>query len=76
MADACFTYPTSLAVDPNDESLYITDEYVLLKLSREGVMKVVAGRPVYKPPTLKKREGLTATETPLDRPTVSFTITF
>ena len=75
MSDACFTYPTSLAVDPNDESLYITDEHVVLKLSREGVMKVVAGRPVYKPPTLK-REGLTATETPLERPTVSVTITF
>ena len=70
MSDARFVNPSAIAVDPGDESLYITDEHVLLKLSRNGVMKVVAGRPVYKPPVYK-REGLYATETDLDKPDVS-----
>ena len=45
MDEAYFRNPTDIAVDLADETMYITDDDVLLKLTKEGTIKRIAGYP-------------------------------
>jgi len=43
-------WPTELAISPLDGSLHIVDDNVVLKVTEDGQVKVVAGRPLHCPP--------------------------
>ncbi|XP_024082461.1 teneurin-m isoform X3 [Cimex lectularius] len=40
-------WPTDLAINPLDNSLHIVDDHMVLKLTGDGRVKVVAGRPLH-----------------------------
>ncbi|XP_065204844.1 teneurin-m isoform X4 [Planococcus citri] len=44
-------WPTDLAINPLDNSLHIIDDHMILRLTADGRVKVVAGRPLHCPPT-------------------------
>ncbi|XP_025831537.1 teneurin-m isoform X2 [Agrilus planipennis] len=47
-------WPTELAINPLDNSLYIIDDHMILQLAPDGRIKVVAGRPLHcAPPVLE-----------------------
>lgn len=43
-------WPTSLSINPLDDSLHILDHSIVLKLTSDFKLVTVAGRPVYCPP--------------------------
>ena len=49
MNEAYFRNPTDIAVDLADETMYITDDDVLLKLTKEGRIKRISGNPEHLP---------------------------
>ncbi|XP_039300715.1 teneurin-m-like, partial [Nilaparvata lugens] len=42
-------WPTDLAINPLDNSLHIVDDHMILQLTPDGRVKVVAGRPLHCP---------------------------
>lgn len=40
-------WPTDLAINPLDNSLHIVDDHMILQLTPDGRVKVVAGRPLH-----------------------------
>ncbi|CAL4063225.1 unnamed protein product [Meganyctiphanes norvegica] len=50
VSDVSLRWPTALAVSPLDDSLYVLDDHHVLRLTRDGQIKVVAGRPLHCPP--------------------------
>ena len=50
VSDVYLRWPTSLAVSPLDESLYILDDHHILRVTKDGRVKVIAGRPLNCPP--------------------------
>jgi len=44
-------WPTSLAINPIDDTLHILDDNVVLNLSHDGKLVIIAGRPLYCPPS-------------------------
>jgi YD repeat-containing protein len=42
-------WPTELAVNPLDNSLYIIDDHMILKLTRDNRLRIIAGRPFHCP---------------------------
>ncbi len=71
LGEAFLTNPTALTVDQRDESLYIADGTLLLKLTREGRLKIAAGKPPeftdgnYEEPTTVKRSSEKEFKAPL-----------
>ena len=61
-------WPTSLAVSPLDESLYILDDHHVLRVTRDQRLKVVAGRPLHCPPVDKDAPSDLAAHTTLRSP--------
>ena len=68
-------WPTELAVSPLDGSLHIVDDNVVLKVGNDGLVRVVAGRPLHCPPPPKgggqgqpEGEPMWATSTSLASP--------
>ena len=43
-------WPTELAISPLDGALHVVDDNVVLKLTNDGRVRVVAGRPMHCPP--------------------------
>uniref|UniRef100_A0A8D8UYU9 Tenascin-like protein n=1 Tax=Cacopsylla melanoneura TaxID=428564 RepID=A0A8D8UYU9_9HEMI len=43
-------WPTDLAISPLDDSLHIVDDHLILQLTKDNRIKVVAGRPLHCPP--------------------------
>ena len=43
-------WPTALAVNPLDDTLHILDNNMVLKVTDDGKVLVVAGRPLHCPP--------------------------
>ncbi|KAI5732577.1 hypothetical protein M8J76_001881 [Diaphorina citri] len=43
-------WPTDLAISPLDDSLHIVDDHLVLQLTKDNRVKVVAGRPLHCPP--------------------------
>lgn len=43
-------WPTDLSINPLDNSLHIIDDHMILRLTADGRVKVVAGRPLHCPP--------------------------
>ena len=52
-------WPTELAISPLDGSLHIVDDNVILKVTNDGQVKVVAGRPLHCPPPRARQESNT-----------------
>jgi len=50
-------WPTELAISPLDGSLHFIDDNVVLKLTNDGRIKVVAGRPLHCPPMASRHQG-------------------
>nr|XP_027219710.1 LOW QUALITY PROTEIN: teneurin-m-like [Penaeus vannamei] len=50
VSEVSLRWPTALAVSPLDDSLYVLDDHHVLRLTRDGQIKVVAGRPLHCPP--------------------------
>ena len=44
-------WPTDLSINPLDNSLHIVDDHMILRMTADGRVKVVAGRPLQCPPT-------------------------
>ncbi|XP_042205374.1 teneurin-m-like isoform X2 [Homarus americanus] len=50
VSEVSLRWPTALAVSPLDDSLYVLDDHHVLRLTHDGQVKVVAGRPLHCPP--------------------------
>jgi hypothetical protein len=50
-------WPTEMAVSPLDGSLHFIDDNVVLKLTNDGRVKVVAGRPLHCPPKARRHQS-------------------
>ncbi|KAA0190905.1 Tenascin major-like isoform X1 [Hyalella azteca] len=66
--DISLRWPTSLAVNPLDESLYVLDDHHVLRLTHDRRIKVVAGRPLHCPPQGPDSPSDLATHTTLRSP--------
>ncbi|RXG62290.1 Teneurin-m, partial [Armadillidium vulgare] len=74
VVDVSLRWPTSLAVSPLDESLYVLDDHHILRLTTDGRVKVVAGRPLHCPPLSKNGPTDLAAQTTLRSPqSIAFT---
>ena len=49
-------WPTELAVNPLDGSLHFIDDNVVLKLTNDGRVKVIAVRPLHCPPKARRHQ--------------------
>ena len=61
-------WPTSVAVSPLDQSLYVLDDHHVLRLTRDRRIKVVAGRPLHCPPQSSDTPSDLASQTTLRSP--------
>ncbi|XP_066954350.1 teneurin-m-like isoform X2 [Macrobrachium rosenbergii] len=50
VTDVSLRWPTAVAVSPLDDSLYVLDDHHVLRLTKDGQVKVMAGRPLHCPP--------------------------
>lgn len=50
VSEVSLRWPTALVVSPLDDSLYVLDDHHVLRLTQDGQVKVVAGRPLHCPP--------------------------
>ncbi|XP_045128078.1 teneurin-m-like isoform X4 [Portunus trituberculatus] len=50
VSEVSLRWPTALAINPLDDSLYVLDDHHVLRLTHDGQIKVVAGRPLHCPP--------------------------
>ncbi|XP_069951086.1 teneurin-m-like isoform X3 [Cherax quadricarinatus] len=50
VSEVSLRWPTALAISPLDDSLYVLDDHHVLRLTHDGQIKVVAGRPLHCPP--------------------------
>ncbi|XP_070561911.1 teneurin-3-like [Ptychodera flava] len=55
MKEISFTWPTDIAVHPEEDTLYIVDGDVIFKLSRQGRVRPVIGRSPVRGPTFPPR---------------------
>ncbi|UYV62055.1 TENM2 [Cordylochernes scorpioides] len=69
LAQANLRWPTELALNPLDGSLHILDDHMVLKLTQDSRLKMVAGRPLQcpSPPASREKSDL-ATDVYLDSP--------
>ena len=44
-----FTWPTALAVNPLDDTLHVIDSDMVLQLTHNGFVRIVAGHPIHCP---------------------------
>lgn len=51
LAKVNLRWPTELAINPLDNSLYIMDDHLILKVTHDKRVKIVAGRPAHCSPT-------------------------
>ena len=68
MADINLRWPTSISISPLDESLHILDDHHVLRLTKDGRIKVVAGRPLHCPPSAVESPNDLATQSTLRSP--------
>ncbi|XP_050695509.1 teneurin-m-like isoform X5 [Eriocheir sinensis] len=47
VSEVSLRWPTALAINPLDNSLYVLDDHHVLRLTHDGQIKVVAGRPLH-----------------------------
>lgn len=46
-------WPTDLSINPLDNTLHIIDDHMVLKLTTDNRLKVIAGRPIHCPPAAR-----------------------
>lgn len=68
VSDINLRWPTSVAVSPLDDSLYVLDDHHVLRLTKDRRIKVVAGRPLHCPPQGPDSSSDLATQTTLRSP--------
>ena len=68
VSEISLRWPTSVAVSPLDESIYVLDDHHVLRLTRDKRIKVVAGRPLHCPPQGPESPSDLATQTILRSP--------
>ena len=47
--EAALRWPTDLAINPLDDSLHLVDDNLVMKVTRDGRVNIVAGRPLHCP---------------------------
>ena len=55
-------WPTALAVNPLDDSLHILDNNMVLKVTRDRKLLLIAGRPLHCPPATRNHSSLLSDE--------------
>ncbi len=55
VGEVSLVHPNNLAIDPRDETLYITDGSQLLKVSKDGIVKPIAGAIPFMKSNLKSK---------------------
>ncbi len=55
-------WPTEIAINPLDNSLHIIDDHMIVRLTSDGRMKVVAGKPLHCPAALVSSSGDATTD--------------
>ena len=75
--EAALRWPTDLAVNPLDDSLHLVDDNLVMKVTRDGRVNIVAGRPLHCPRPQEEEQYLNlASQTTLVSPqSISFSTT-
>ena len=66
--DVQLNWPTELAVSPLDNTLHFIDDNVVLKMTHDGRVSIVAGRPLHCPPPSEPADSALATAASLVEP--------
>nr|XP_050039980.1 teneurin-m-like isoform X1 [Dermacentor andersoni] len=61
-------WPTELSINPLDNSLHILDDHMVLRVTPDKRIKIVAGRPLHCPSTAGRERGDFATDVFLEAP--------
>ena len=75
--EAVLRWPTDLAINPLDDSLHLVDDNLVMKVTTDGRMNIVAGRPLHCPRPREEEQYLNlASQTTLVSPqSISFSTT-
>ena len=75
--EAALRWPTDLAINPLDDSLHLVDDNLVMKVTRDGRVNIVAGRPLHCPRPREEEQYLNlASQTTLVSPqSISFSTT-
>ena len=75
--EAVMRWPTDLAINPLDDSLHLVDDNLVMKVTTDGRMNIVAGRPLHCPRPREEEQYLNlASQTTLVSPqSISFSTT-